>query len=98
MKCKVILMMLLVLVSNSIAAADKLFPDKNIVKEFFQKTDVSISPVYGLFKEQDDYVATFHGFADNLANCNIFADIINYDNKVKFHCEKLNDGTLSTGK
>lgn len=80
--------------------AEEIFPDINIAKEFFDKTDVSISPVYGVFKGKDDHVATIHGFVDNLENCEDIFVILNkgkngsLDTPGLFNCIKLNEGTL----
>lgn len=82
-------------ISNDVSSIE--LPIKNVVRNFFEKNNVSLSPVYGVIKGKDDHVATVHGFVDNLEICNEFITLLNKDglrNTNLFSCVKLNDGAL----
>ena len=73
------------------------FPSKDIARNFFERNNVSPTPVYGVMKNKDDHVATVHGFADNLEICKEFVEILNKEGSQStnlFSCIKLNDGML----
>jgi hypothetical protein len=61
-------------------------------KNFFSATKVGKSPDYGIFKGQDDddHVATVHGFADDLSICLKLVDKLNETQPGAYRCQPLN--------
>lgn len=68
-------------------------PKKDAARKFFENTDVSLTPVYGIMNNPDDHVATVHGFFDNLEVCQVIVELLSKDGHI-YICVKLNDGVL----
>ena len=93
---KRVLAPLVVLVLSSIGArsADFQIPDGNLARKFFERTTVSLTPVYGVMKNRSDHVVTVHGFVDNAEICKELVEVLNKPVPAVFTCQKLHDGAL----
>lgn len=75
-------------------SADFQIPDGDVARKLFENTTVSLTPVYGVMKNQSDHVATVQGFVDNAQICMELIEVLNKPGPSAFTCQKLHDGAL----
>jgi hypothetical protein len=86
----------LVVIALAVLSACDSEPDPQAARRFFEKANVSLTPVFGILKNGSDHVATVHGFVDNLSICEELVTTLNKPEATKsFSCAKLNDGAFA---
>lgn len=60
------------------------------LKEFFDKNKIGKGADYGVYKNDNDYIISVHGFYDDLENCLEIIAMLNFKQPNTYSCKPLN--------